>query len=471
MKPVPRRRMLATAAAIAATALIHACGGGGAGGVADISGSGIVDGPIDAFGSIIANGVRMDISHATITNDGVVVTQADLNVGDSVSMQGTLNGDGTGVATAVTTDEFLKGPLSSVDIAGKSFVAIGQTVLTDSATVFANVTLATLAAGNLVEVHGSLNANDQVLATRVELKTSLTEYEVSGVIDASTPSTFTVNGLIVNYAGAAVTTAGSVALAAGMYVNVGATSAPLGGTLTATSVRQEDQVRGAQPGAKAEIEGQVSQVVSPTRFIVRGVTVDDGAGTAFDGGTAASIAQNVKVEVEGSFDSAGVLQATRIEIKQSLDVRITTTIDAVDVGASTVTMLGKVFRVNANTQFEDNRDHLSPFRLANLSPGDYVELRAYVDGSSLVASRIERDSNDARLELRGPVDSEGINSLVILGITVTTDGGTEFEGRDDGSISSATFYATLAPGDIVEIRQDSPGGAIVADQASIEDED
>ncbi|MCC2658573.1 MAG: hypothetical protein K0Q76_3681, partial [Panacagrimonas sp.] len=177
----PHTPRLAPPALLCAAMLLAACGGGG-GDTADISGSGIVSGPVSGFGSIIANGTRMDIAGATVTNDGVPVTQADIDVGDSVVMAGTLNGDGTGSATSVITDEFLKGPVTDIDIADKEFVAMGQTVHVDLATVFDGVTLETLSIGQNVEVHGALDADREIRATRVELKSSLDEYEVTGFI-------------------------------------------------------------------------------------------------------------------------------------------------------------------------------------------------------------------------------------------------------------------------------------------------
>lgn len=473
MNSLTLRRTLAGVATACILALIQACGGGaGGGGVADISGSGIVSGPVDGFGSIISNGTRMDVSRATITNDGRTVTQDDLHIGDSVVMTGTLNGDGTGSATAVTTDEFLKGPVTSVDVGNNRFVAMGQTVNVDPRTVFGGVTLATLAAGQLVEVHGTLDANDQVRATRVQLKAApLSEYEVTGVIDSITPTTFAINGLIVNYASATVRTRGSAPLAAGMYVDVEAVAAPSSGTLTATEVEQEDRVPGIASGRRAEIEGVVSEVTpGASRFVLNGVTVQYGPSTVFEDGSAANIVVNATLEVKGTFDSAGVLQAREIEIEQELDVRISTTVDSVDAAGGTFVMLGKTFRVNAQTQIEDDRDDIRPFRLSDLRAGDYVEVRAYLDGATLVASRLERDDDDTELELRGPVDAPDPSGspFSILGISIATNGGTQFRDQNDNAISSATFYALVGPGDIVEVDQDNRSLPIVADEVEIE---
>lgn len=452
--------------------LLSSCSGSSSGDVADISGSGIVSGPVSGFGSIIANGTRMDVSGAQITNDGEPVTQADIDVGDSVIMAGTLNGDGTGSATSVMTDEFLKGPVTSVDVAGNSFVAMGQTVNVDLGTVFDGIALAALVPGQDVEVHGVLDANDEVRASRVELKTGpLSEYEVSGFVDTVTPSTFEINDLIVNYSGASVDTEGNGPLAAGMYVDVEATAAPVSSTLTATDVTEERRVPGATAGRHAEIEGIVASTNSGAQtFVLQGITVHWGSGTSFEDGSAAGLAPNVEVEVEGTFDSAGVLQAREIDFEEELDISITTTVDAVNTSAGTVTILGMTFRVNTQTQLEDERDDVEPFRLVDLAPGDYVEVRGYRDGTDLVAARIERNDTSTELELRGPVDAPDPTGspFSILGISVTTDIGTEFEDTTDSGISAANFYALVGPDDVVEVRQDSRTDPILADEVEIE---
>lgn len=462
--------MLATSIALASGLALVACGGGGGvGGVADISGSGVVSGPIDNFGSIIANGVRMDVNGATITDDGVSIIQSDLDVGDTVIMRGTLNGDGTGSAVTVITDEFVKGPVTAIDVPGNRFVAMGQTINVDLTTAFSGITLDTLTAGMLVEVHGSLDGDDEVRATRVELKTSLDEFELTGVIDSSTPTTFVINGMVVNYASADVETE-SGSLSAGLYVDVAASSAPTASTLTATSVQEESRTADAQPGDEAEIEGLITAVLSPTRFRLNGLIVEHDASTSFERGSAARLVVNARVEVEGRVDSTGVLRAREIKLEDQLNIRINTALQSVDAGAGTLTVLGKTFQTDASTQFEDERDGLEPFRINDLRVGDYVEMRAYLDGATLRASRVERDENDSRLELRGPLDSDnGTNSLTILGISVSTDFDTEFEGLDDSSISSSEFYTTVSAGDVVEIRQDISGGPIVADEVEIEE--
>ncbi|MCC2658992.1 MAG: hypothetical protein K0Q76_4100 [Panacagrimonas sp.] len=135
-----------------------------------------------------------------------------------------------------------------------------------------------------------------------------------------------------------------------------------------------------------------------------------------------------------------------------------------------MTILGKTFRTNAQTQFEDKRDADEPFRLSDLQAGDYAEIRGYLDGANLIAARVEREETDTELELRGPVDAPDPSGspFSILGIPITTNGATEFEALDDSEISAGTFYALVGPNDVVEVKQDVRTSPIVADDVDIE---
>ena len=163
------------------SALIAACGGGASGTVAGIDGGGALppmatgvtsQGPITGFGSIIVNGVRYDTSGATFTIDGVAGTEADLAVGQIVTVQGTLNSNGTtGVANTVLFDDAVEGPIESIDLGTSSMVVLGQTVIINGDTSFEDDisprSLDGLSPGDVVEVSGYRNSSDEVVATRI----------------------------------------------------------------------------------------------------------------------------------------------------------------------------------------------------------------------------------------------------------------------------------------------------------------
>ncbi len=80
----------------------------------------ICEGPVATFGSIVVNGVRYDTNSAVFTIDDAPGLQNDLRVGNVVTVQGTIDDNGTtGIAEEVTLDDLVKGPVESINIAGK----------------------------------------------------------------------------------------------------------------------------------------------------------------------------------------------------------------------------------------------------------------------------------------------------------------------------------------------------------------
>ena len=126
-----------------ATTLLVACGGGDSGNgtpvIGGIQGSGrmVSIGTITGFGSIFVNGVEFATSTAQITLDGRAGTEADLRIGQVVTVQGTVNANGTaGTATRVTFDNDVEGPVTQLDVAAGTFVVLGQTIRVTGSTHF-----------------------------------------------------------------------------------------------------------------------------------------------------------------------------------------------------------------------------------------------------------------------------------------------------------------------------------------------
>ena len=86
--------------------LAAACGGGSSGGstpppnddpggpVGGIGRTGIAQGPISTFGSVVVNGVRYDTSSASFTINGETGSESDLEVGQVVTVSGTIDDNG-----------------------------------------------------------------------------------------------------------------------------------------------------------------------------------------------------------------------------------------------------------------------------------------------------------------------------------------------------------------------------------------
>ena len=194
-------------------ALVAACGGGG-GSDATAPGatpSSFSSGVISGFGSVIVNGVRWDDSSASVTDDdGNRKSRSDLKLGMTVEVDGgpVNKSAATGVAMAIRYGAETLGPVTSVDTAASTLVVLGQTVEVTASTVFGeSITggLAGIAAGAVVEVHGLYDAAAaKVVATRIEVKTGVTEYRLRGTLGAldTTAKTFQIGSETISYASA-----------------------------------------------------------------------------------------------------------------------------------------------------------------------------------------------------------------------------------------------------------------------------
>ena len=193
------------------------------------------------------------------------------------------------------------------------------------------------------------------------------------------------------------------------------------------------------------------------------------ATTVYEGGSAADLVLGANVEVEGGFAANASLVAARIEFRRESEVELAALVDSVNVAAGSLEVLGMTVRINALTRFEDHSDaDLVRFSLADLRAGDYVELSAYADGGGLVASLLERDDADDRIEVEGPTSAVAAPDFTIAGIRITTNDKTEFRNNDGGSISAATFFAAAA-GREVKVRGTLVGNTVLAERAELED--
>jgi Domain of unknown function (DUF5666) len=463
---------------------VAACGGGGGGstdgsggGTGGIDRGGIITatGTITGFGSVHVNGVRYVTTGATFTIDDNPGTESELRVGQVVRVEGRIEQDGiTGTATRVIFDDEVEGPVQSIDLAASRFVVLGRTVTVGAQTSFDDSivprSLEGLVVGERVEVSGRVATTGVVEATRIERKSAQAAVEVKGAVAAldTTARTFGLGLLTVSYATAQLSGFASGQPANGDRVEVfGALNS--GGVLIATRV--EKDAGGAAGGAdeQGDYEGLITNFASATDFAVAGQRVTTTAATTYEGGTAASLANDVAVEVEGRFNAAGVIVATKVQFRRDSDTEFSGQVDSINTAGNSLVVFGVTIRVNSLTRFEDHSSaDLQRFSLANLAVGDYVEVDVYNDGSGLLATKVERDDAGAEVEVDGVAQNVAAPNFTIGGVAITTDGATEF--RDDNSvtISSAAFFAA-APGRAVRVRGTLVGNTVLASRAELED--
>lgn len=456
---------------------IAACGGSGEK-VAGIDGRGnpnpvgvVSKGTISGFGSVIVNGVKYDTTTALFGIDGRGGAQSDLSVGDVVVVEGTVNEDGTSpTANSVTFDDAVEGPISAIDLGGQTLTALGQVVRVDADTSFDDSisppSLEGLNVSDVVEISGFFLADGSISATRIEPKPAGGELELTGLVSNVVATTFEINGFVVDFSMAMIENFPDGTPEEGQRVEAKGDGLGGGGELVATRVEFKGNDFG-DDGDRAEIEGFITRFVSATDFDVEGVTVMTDAQTVYENGTSADLALNRKVEVEGDINAAGVLVATRVEIKASGFIRIESLVE--DVQASQLTVLGLVITVDASTRLEDKSSQdIEPFDLMDVMVSDYVEIRGYEDARGIVATRLEREDFDGDVALRGFVDSVNEPGFTIMGVSVSTGGATTYSDLDGSPLTAGEFFAQ-ANGRLVEASGTLNGAVIVADDVQFED--
>ena len=383
--------------AVTAALLLAGCGGGGGssggsnpppppptGGITR-TGDAVAVGPITGFGSVIVNGVRYDTTGTTfIRDDNPSAGQDDFKVGETVLIKGTIDDNGNARATEVEFEDAVEGPVTSVDEVAGTFVVLGQTVrvvATTSSDDNCSGGLAGLTAYAQVEVSGSADSTGVIEATRVECKTQAQVgvddlWEVNGTVSnlSTANSTFEINGFVVDYTDATLSDFPAAGISQGDPVEAKGNALTGTGALDASRVEYKGARFADDAGDHIEIEGFITRFVSPTNFDVSGIPVKEITGTVYEGGSRTDLGLNLKVEVEGEFDTAGVLNATKIEIKSSTAVRVVGLLDAVD--GNLLSILGITINTdNVKTRFEDKTNADASPLLPALSRGDYLEVR------------------------------------------------------------------------------------------------
>lgn len=468
---------------------VASCGGGGSGDDGIIAPppsngivrTGMVLGPISSFGSVVVNGIHYETDDAVITVNGEPATQADLRVGQVVRIVAELeDGELTGTASEVSFDDNVEGPIASLDVVAGTLVVLGQTVRVGPNTSFDDSiqprSLEGLAVGDFVEVSGLPMADGSIDATRIELDADGGEFEVRGLVTAldTANQRFNLNALVVDYSGAQLDDFPGGQIADGQPVEAKGTTLDGNGALVATRIEYEGSVITGDEDDFAEIEGFITRFASAQDFDVAGVPVTTDSATRFEDGTAADLGLNVKVEVEGLFDGDGRLLAREVDIKRGGDVEIAGTVDSVDAAGDSLVVLGITVAIDALTRFEDQSDaRVSPLTLADLNVGDYVEIRGDeepAESGQVLAALLERDDPDTESELRGFVTAVAAPTITVLGVTIQTDGSTEFQDVNDQPISSAEFFSRVAAGSQVKADgvETSPD-TLLADEVELED--
>ncbi len=358
---VPRRVALLSLLAATGVIVLPGCGGGGGGGGGgnagiDTGGTGSFStGTISGFGSVIVNGVRFDDGGAHIEDEdtGVQLREDDLKLGMVVRIQGSAITAGSGdvlptaTATSIVVESQIKGPVQA-KTAPDTLVVFGQTVKVTAATVFEpGLTFAAITVGDILEVHGFVDAAGVVTATRIERENLPDEFKVRGFIANldNVAKTFTIGAATFNFAAALRLPA--TPLANGQFVRVRTHTTP--NAQGQFVVNRIDLRAAIEDRNEAEVEGILTSVTvnGVPQLQVNGVVINTNGLTVPAIGT--------RVEVEGAIVN-GVLVARKIEVEnenEEAQVDVRGTVSNLNTAAQTFVVRGVTFHFSAATDFRN----------------------------------------------------------------------------------------------------------------------
>jgi hypothetical protein len=432
-------------------------------------------GAISGFGSVISNGTEFNTDSAIVMMDGQPGSLADLRIGMMVSIRATVNDEtGAALASAIHFSDDVEGPITSINMLNSTLVVLGRTIFFDELTVFDNALSNNLAAGNMVQVSGQWRSQERIQATHIERKANAyaagMEMEVKGEISGLNVAaqSFNIGSQSCDYSAASLELGGAD-LANGLYVEVTSTTPISNGDLILDRIQARDHDRDrdqlCDSGCDFDLDGYVTMFVSPTEFEVDDSPVSTTAATTYVHGTADTLAPDVRLAVSGTLDAAGVLIADRIVFHLPSLIEIEADVEAIDIGNATVTVLGIAVTTNESTMFRDDGSVVvREFGLDDLAVGDRIEVHAYLDGSTVVAAKLERDEADDSVILKAPVEAIARPGVTMLGVTVTSDPDTVFQNTAMEIVDADEFFSIVMTDSLVRAEGSYDGTLILADQ-------
>ena len=144
-------------------------------------------GPIARFGGISVGGIRFDSSGSHVSINQAPGSEEQLRAGQVVTVEGTFReGSNTGVADRITYESLLLGPVESFNPEINELVVLGQTVRITSDTSLASIdpgaAALPFAVGDIVEVSGFMESDDEISATRIDGARSAAAFQVHGTV-------------------------------------------------------------------------------------------------------------------------------------------------------------------------------------------------------------------------------------------------------------------------------------------------
>lgn len=408
-------------------------------GITDESNTLIAMGTITRFGSIFVNGEEYEIDNATLEMGQRNLAQGDsLRLGMYVTVEVDLASQPGGLLQAkqVIYDQWLEGAISSVHRTDDALTADvnGYTVIIDEDTFIDGTTLATLDKEQVIAVSGSPVDDRTLHATYVMKRAEKIKagdfVESEGKISLldKKNSSFVINDLIIEYSGAAWAGGTADALRNGLTVEVQGDKAASGDALRATSLRIK------KPGEKfgqntiVSLEGFVSEFTSMAEFSLNGQKSSAENAECIEG-KRDDIRSGVRIKANGKIDDKGVFRINRCRVKSANGLMVKAPVENVDITRNQITLLGTPYLFTADTQFRNEQNqNQGHFTLADLTPGDWITIKARHQDGQLVIAALSRIASEAAVTVEAPIaDKSDSGVLTVLGMQVYTNKKTKIE--------------------------------------------
>lgn len=447
----------------------------------------VTQGTITGFGSVIVNGVHYDVSSASISVDDAAKVESELNVGDTVRISAAPIVNGRAQATKLEGESKLRGQITSIDTNASTIVALGQTILISADTLFKDgASLATLAVGNTIRVSGYTNADNQLVATRVDVLsgTEAKDFMLAGVIaDLNTTAmTFTLNGTKVDYSKATINDLPNKTISNGLAVRLHGTYVDnifvASGNIRVSSMELKHS-DDANTSTVVGAGGLITNLVSGTSFSLNNTKVLLQSSTSFENGTIDQLSDGLLVKVRGTLDDDKNLIATKITLLFKPKVDEEGLIQAIDLINNKISLNGVAYEITVDTLFYDRGlGKVRLFSMKDLAVGDYIQVRGYkIDATDTSTQRLiatsvirknsnEKSSEGFKAEIKGIITATGVDNFTVKGRAITIDSKTQIK-----NITNIQSFLSGAVGLDVEVKAIVSGTTLIARTIELNNED
>ncbi len=291
-------------------------------------------GPITGLNSATVNGIRYDTNASNVNINGLPANVSDLKLGQLVAIEGDVNfSNARGTANKIDYFATVIGPVENIDSTLDRLLVMGQTVLTNADTAFdASInpdTFAGLTLGATTQISGFINADGDIIATRIEPDMTSTDVRLIGTVSGLDLNNmlFSINRLTVDYGSAALIDLPGGMPADGLLVYI--RGSLTNGILVVDEIANIINLNLAgTPGERVHIGGIVTRFVSTTDFDLNDFPMTTNANSVFVNGVASDLEANVEITIDGEVSAAGdTVVANEVTIGRPVDDSSTQTFD------------------------------------------------------------------------------------------------------------------------------------------------